>query len=304
MAGRGRLGPRHRQARAQQRVPGAAAAARQDPQRPEGRRRRDARQRRVRLDHPGGRRRHRPHLRPRADALRQDRLDDRRRRRREPHPLPADHAVRPLHATGDRGRSALRRRAAAAPHRGGRRQEPIYTYTEKQMQQTREEARGHRQEGQAADPALQGPRRDGPDQLAETTMHPASRTLRRINLGRRRGGRALARAAHGQRGRPPPRVHHQQRRSRRPRRPSTPKRDTCHASRKRSAPKSTSRRSRARARSSTRRHRRDRVELPRVLLLRHLLPRAARRPRRPEARAPPDPLLDGTTRTSAPTGPT
>ena len=35
---RGRLGPRHRQARPQLRVPGAAADPRQDPQRPEGRR--------------------------------------------------------------------------------------------------------------------------------------------------------------------------------------------------------------------------------------------------------------------------
>ena len=41
VAGRGRLRPRHRQAGAQQRVPGAAAAPRQDPQRPEGRCRRE-----------------------------------------------------------------------------------------------------------------------------------------------------------------------------------------------------------------------------------------------------------------------
>jgi hypothetical protein len=77
--------------------------ARQDPQRPEGRRLGDAEQRRVRVDHPGGRRRHRAHLRPRADALRQGDPDDGRRRRRRPHPLPAHHAVRALHAPGARG---------------------------------------------------------------------------------------------------------------------------------------------------------------------------------------------------------
>jgi DNA gyrase subunit B len=50
-----------------------------------------------------------------------------------------------------------------------------------------------------------------PDQLAETTMHPASRTLRRIQPGRGRGRRARPRAAHGQRRRAAPRLHRQQR---------------------------------------------------------------------------------------------
>ena len=63
---RGRLRARHREARARQRVPGAAADPRQDPQRAEGVGRRHARQRRVRLDHPGDRRRLGPQLRPRA----------------------------------------------------------------------------------------------------------------------------------------------------------------------------------------------------------------------------------------------
>ena len=62
---RGRLRARHRQAGPQLRVPGAAADPRQDPQRPEGLGRRHAQERRVRLDHPGRRRRLRPHLRPR-----------------------------------------------------------------------------------------------------------------------------------------------------------------------------------------------------------------------------------------------
>ena len=63
---RGRLGARHREARAQQRVPGAAADPRQDPQRAEGVGQRHAEQRRVRVDHPGDRRRLRPLVRPRA----------------------------------------------------------------------------------------------------------------------------------------------------------------------------------------------------------------------------------------------
>ena len=48
------------------RVPGAAADPRQDPQRPEGLGRRHAQERRVRLDHPGRRRRLRPDVRPRG----------------------------------------------------------------------------------------------------------------------------------------------------------------------------------------------------------------------------------------------
>ena len=65
---RGRLGARHRQAGPQLGVPGAAADPRQDPQRPEGLGRRHAQERRVRLDHPGRRRRVGPHLRPRRRA--------------------------------------------------------------------------------------------------------------------------------------------------------------------------------------------------------------------------------------------
>ena len=54
---RGRLGARHREARAELRVPGADADPRQDPQRPEGVDQRHARQRRVRGDHHRARRR-------------------------------------------------------------------------------------------------------------------------------------------------------------------------------------------------------------------------------------------------------
>ena len=58
---RGRHRARHRQAGPQPRVPGAAADPRQDPQRPEGVGHRHAQQRRVRVDHPGDRRRVRAH---------------------------------------------------------------------------------------------------------------------------------------------------------------------------------------------------------------------------------------------------
>ena len=99
---RGRLRARHRQARPQLRVPGAAADPRQDPQRPEGLGRGHAQEHRVRLDHPGGRRRHRQDLRHRRDPLQQDHLHGRRRLRRRPHPLPAGDAVLQVHARADR----------------------------------------------------------------------------------------------------------------------------------------------------------------------------------------------------------
>ena len=108
---RGRLRARHRQAGPQLRVPGAAADPRQDPQRPEGLGRRHAEEHRVRLDHPGGRRRLRPHVRPRGRALRPDHLHGRRRLRRRPHPLPAGHAVLQVHARADHRRPGLHRRA-------------------------------------------------------------------------------------------------------------------------------------------------------------------------------------------------
>ena len=54
---RGRQRAGHRQAGAQLGLPGAAAHPRQDPQRPEGVRHGHAQERRVRRDHPGGRRR-------------------------------------------------------------------------------------------------------------------------------------------------------------------------------------------------------------------------------------------------------
>ena len=117
---RGRLGDGHREGGAQQRVPGAAADPRQDPQRPEGHGRRHAQEHRVRLDHPGRRRRLGAYVRPRGRPLRPDHPDGRRRLRRRPHPVPARDAVLQVHAragapTGGSTRPCRRCTASSCP---------------------------------------------------------------------------------------------------------------------------------------------------------------------------------------------
>ncbi len=181
---RGRQRARHRAARAQLRLPGAPAHPRQDPQRAEGVRERHAAQRRVHRDHPGARRRVRSLVRPRGSALRQDRAHDGRRRRRRPHPHPAAHPLLPVHEAARRGGARVRGRAAAAPDRGHRRrtsQERVHLHVLRgRARRDAQEARQGRPPLQGRHPAVQGPGEMDADQLAETTMDPRHRTLRRV----------------------------------------------------------------------------------------------------------------------------
>ena len=136
--------------------------------------------------------------------------------------MPAAHPVLPLHAPARRGRPGVRRRPAAAPDRGGqrRRQEErrrLHLHRGPDAQgDRRPPAQGQALQG--ADPALQGPRRDGRQPARGDDDGPAPPDAAPGHPRRRRGGRAVLRAAHGQRRQPAAGLHRGRRLPRRPRR--------------------------------------------------------------------------------------
>ena len=110
---RGRLGRRQRQAGPQPRIPGGAAAARQDPQCRARPHRQDAVKRADRHADHRARHRHQRRFLGRQAALPQDHRDDGRRRRRRPYPHAAADLLLPADARTDRPRPPLYRAAAA-----------------------------------------------------------------------------------------------------------------------------------------------------------------------------------------------
>ena len=238
-----------------------------------------------------------PHLRPRADALRQDRHHGRRRRRRLAHPLPAHHAVRQVHAAGDRGGPAVRRRAAAAQDRvakGAQRSRSTPTPRSRCSDELRKIAdRGAKVKGQIQ--RFKGLGEMDADELADTTMNPATRTVRRITPATSTPPSASSSCSWANESSPAATSSIEQRGRGRPGARSTPEQAHLHGT----PPASTVQVDLPAFDQAGHDHRHPRRRRGRVdSYLEYAYsvihsPRAARRPRRPQAGAPPDPVLDG-----------
>ena len=139
---------------------------------------------------------HRRQLRHREAALPPDHHHDRRRRRRRPHPDAAADLLLPPHAPGHRERLPVHRPAAALPrqHRQGHPATPS----------PRRSATAIVKEMNVKNVSVQrfkGLGEMNADQLWETTMNPATRTLLRADIDERRRGRRDLHDADGREGR-------------------------------------------------------------------------------------------------------